>query len=224
MAEKQSALFAAVAKRSAALAGATWSAAVQRCVPPPPTLPPPPPPTPPRPTVGEAVPLGVGEFTDTDDTEPVGVGEFKGTNEEPVQPPAELSHTTAGAQTNTGTPATPNPEDIPDEPGPQEGRSPHRFTGMEKMPLHEEDRRLGASIRGKSSHEGRVNAVTDVHGGNTDADVAPNDTPDEAVIVSDITRNTDDDHTASHTTADSNEWGGRSRDVCKRQGAASPPA
>jgi hypothetical protein len=67
---------------------------------------------------------------------------------------------------------------------------------MEKMRLDEEDRRLGAAIRGESSHEGRVNALAGRYGVDMAAR-APDATPDEAAIVSDITRDTDDDRSAS---------------------------
>jgi hypothetical protein len=75
------------------------------------------------------------------------------------------------------------------------------LTGMDKVLIDDEDRRLGAAIRRVSSHEGRVNALTDRYGDQT-ADIhAP---PDEAAIVPDSAHDTNDDR--SRQTDDSNEW------------------
>jgi hypothetical protein len=95
---------------------------------------------------------------------------------------------------------------MPDEMGPQEGPSSCRLTDMEKISFDEEDRRIGAIRRGMSSHEGRVAAITEENGTDTNAVETPSDTPDEVEIVPDITHDTDVDQSKSHATADSHEW------------------
>jgi hypothetical protein len=100
--------------------------------------------------------------------------------------------------------ATPKTVAAPDTLGSPKGGGTRNLTGMEKRRLDEKDRRPGAAIRGESSHEGRVNALTGRYGVDKAAGTpAP---PDEAAIVSDITRDTDDDRSASQATMDSNEW------------------
>jgi hypothetical protein len=198
MVEHQRALFATAAERNAALTGKTWSAAVRRGVPPPP---------PPPFAAPTATPSHVAAGTAWTPGSPptVGVGESKGGDEGAARPLPDPSHTAAGAQTKVGTQATSRTEAAPDTLDSRKGGGPRNLTGMEKMRLDEEDRRLGAAIRGESSHEGRVNALTGRYGVDKAA-CAPDAPPDEAAIVSDITRDTDDDRSASQATMDSNDW------------------
>jgi hypothetical protein len=76
------------------------------------------------------------------------------------------------------------------------------LTGMEKLFIDEEDRRLGAAIRREPSHEGRVNALTGSYGADQTADIhAP---PVEAAIAPACAHDTHDDR--SRQTDDSNDW------------------
>jgi hypothetical protein len=76
------------------------------------------------------------------------------------------------------------------------------LTGMEKLAIDEQDRRLGAAIRREPSHEGRVNALTGSYGADQTADIRVS--PNEAAIVPAGAHDTHNDR--SRQTDDSNEW------------------
>jgi hypothetical protein len=74
------------------------------------------------------------------------------------------------------------------------------------MSCDAEDRRTRAILRAQTTSEGRIAALAAEYGIEADVAETPGEAPDDAAIVSDITHDTDDDHSKSQATVDSREW------------------
>jgi hypothetical protein len=81
-----------------------------------------------------------------------------------------------------------------------------RLPGAKEMSCDEKDRRTGTILRAHTPSEGTTTAIAAEYGIDTDTAETPGEAPDDAAIVSDITHDTDDDHSISQATADSHEW------------------